>query len=1230
MTRYWDSNNSNRQTSSSPELVAKLGQDYTVYAYDYSEYETPLVGQGMLSWALASASAALGGSSPQRQMITGRVCTNTLGIFSNGVKETLEVKLRLVKVPTCLQSEYLNSMNKYRELSKVIPTDFDAAAWTAYLQQNPELDQLAEKVKTSDRRENPGQMGAGDIISQLLSQGLLSAEEAQNDRNTLQNQTVELNGTSASLPTDGAYSRTGSPSLGPRSNQLLMQPSRGTYSRPPSRPQSRNSRDMAINQNVEANGSYAQNQMQHPASRTGSPALRQDSAPPPIGFFQFSQGPSRPPSRPQSRADSIVQHERANLEDSRRASLDSNQVIWDDFQRSRDLEETTASGTEEGPARKRIRTTQVDWRGKSAFGASSGMLRVAASEAASVRVVRPIAMKPSPAGQVSLEEPPRAPTPRPFGTNENPSRKRLQSNSGLRRESLNQDNADRSVRPSIETAAPSPNFISFQHSSSALTDITSSPPPLSQMSPAPSSPVLPSMPRDTPRNDFDDLTDAGNDTDIGGDDDIAETPMSDQNRPSQPPQVVDETTWHEVNPGPKEHLPTKIIPYSKPPPRQVKKTQAAKQSRSLERQSSVVSAAAGGSPGDGQSPQMNQSQAGSNGLLDALKDSVRTSPPPTQKPRQRKPISRVASSAALQRSQIPASDPIRPPPGLQRSQTWTGNDNRPLHPASEGPGQDRDPVTGRKNRNGSGIKRKKAVQNRLMEAIEAGEIPPYCENCGAIETPTWRKAFAKIVEGSLTAEVEAAEGQSYLLVEELEKDDDGKILRTRVIKKSKDPVVDVGFKEFQMCNPCGIWMKNHKSWRPQSRWDKDTSQIPKKKRRRAGKKPLGDPSATSELNLPSEMVNLEDDDGSSPAEMDLQPAADDGREPTLPLVNGTPVGNEAAKDKSLEVSLQAQLAKAIQSSPARFLANQPSPVELPELGQTRRLLFPSPRKAGVSKSLDEIADEPTPSQGADAAKDTAADSESDSEQPDSVDKENCPPEKNAEDDLNSLFDEAEETPTTPKSAPVDHRFKTPAARTPSGPHLPSPSPWRSDIFSSANRALLFPQTPQRSLPVNDTTESSPFTAQLAALLSDANAPPMSGDLDVFDDMDVDQDGFLADFDHEDLMVTKGAMPSSPPPFFSLYEDPTEPSSNLWSDYNLPASPNTSDPVGAYGSIDLGHATGKDGGTTANAVPTRIQGSEVTMSSSSSTMDGLTVDFSAFIDDVAKQTSSAGSGAIRPV
>lgn len=141
--------------SASPELVAKLGQDYTVYAYDYSEYETPLVGQGMLSWVLASSSSTP--SAPahlSRTVVTGRVCKNIMGLFSSISQETLEVKLRLVPVPNCLQSEYMESMRKYRDLSKVMPEGFDSGAWLAFLQANPAIVQLASQ----SGRQSPATM----------------------------------------------------------------------------------------------------------------------------------------------------------------------------------------------------------------------------------------------------------------------------------------------------------------------------------------------------------------------------------------------------------------------------------------------------------------------------------------------------------------------------------------------------------------------------------------------------------------------------------------------------------------------------------------------------------------------------------------------------------------------------------------------------------------------------------------------------------------------------------------------------------------------------------------------------------------------------------------------------------------------------------------------------------------------------------------------------------------
>ncbi|KAJ5713211.1 uncharacterized protein N7483_010392 [Penicillium malachiteum] len=173
--------------SASPELVAQLGKDYTVYAYDYSEYETPLVGQGMLSWVLASASPTPEAPAHQsKTMVTGRVCKNPLGLFSKGAgaQETLEVKLRLVPVPTVMQSQYLDSMQKYRDLSNVIPHDFDAQSWTNFVRQNPGLLE-ASRSQAQDRGNTSSPMGGSGIerFHQILSEGATPREFSGYERN---------------------------------------------------------------------------------------------------------------------------------------------------------------------------------------------------------------------------------------------------------------------------------------------------------------------------------------------------------------------------------------------------------------------------------------------------------------------------------------------------------------------------------------------------------------------------------------------------------------------------------------------------------------------------------------------------------------------------------------------------------------------------------------------------------------------------------------------------------------------------------------------------------------------------------------------------------------------------------------------------------------------------------------------------------------------------------------
>ncbi|KAI9671460.1 MAG: hypothetical protein M1831_004369 [Alyxoria varia] len=124
-------------TDASPELTSKLGPDYTVYAYDYEEYDEPLVGQGMLSRVLASSSTTPAAPAYESlTMVTGRVTQAKSGLLtSNRGKETLDVKLRLVPVPTSCQNEYEASIEKYRDASN-LGQGFDSAAWNNFVQQN--------------------------------------------------------------------------------------------------------------------------------------------------------------------------------------------------------------------------------------------------------------------------------------------------------------------------------------------------------------------------------------------------------------------------------------------------------------------------------------------------------------------------------------------------------------------------------------------------------------------------------------------------------------------------------------------------------------------------------------------------------------------------------------------------------------------------------------------------------------------------------------------------------------------------------------------------------------------------------------------------------------------------------------------------------------------------------------------------------------------------------------
>ncbi|TKA34942.1 hypothetical protein B0A54_13905 [Friedmanniomyces endolithicus] len=200
-------------TSASPELISRLSEgDYTVYAYDYSEEDTPSVGQGMLSSALAAATA---GADSEKAMITGRVCKNMQALFSNGVKETLEVKLRLVPVRRSAISAAAKSS------SPATTAGFDPNAWNSSQQQNRLQQQMSSYFDLDpSRMESQNDLGLVDEMFGLGSggTGVASGPQMMGGAGIAETPTDPTYGYNPAFSHSAPGSRAGSPMMGPESN----------------------------------------------------------------------------------------------------------------------------------------------------------------------------------------------------------------------------------------------------------------------------------------------------------------------------------------------------------------------------------------------------------------------------------------------------------------------------------------------------------------------------------------------------------------------------------------------------------------------------------------------------------------------------------------------------------------------------------------------------------------------------------------------------------------------------------------------------------------------------------------------------------------------------------------------------------------------------------------------------------------------------------------------------
>lgn len=655
--------------AASPELVAKLGQDYTVYAYDYSEYDTPLVGQGMLSWVLASSSSTPAAPAHQsKTVVTGRVCKNIMGLFSNNTQETLEVKLRLVPVPTCLQSEYIESMRSYRDLSRSMPEGFDNHAWTNFLQANPGILQLVAQSRAGSPAVAMSHKSSVGIepFQRLMHRNHASTD--QSDQNP--------------APQSDNYS-----------------------------------------------AAEAIEQLPRPLSQASSV---QSAAPP-------KRGRGRPPKAASELKEKT--RTRRKPQSSRRDSFDVGYGSNDDQQ-------------EDGPGRKRAKVTKTDYPASTGF-AKQPELRVAASTAASVRIHQPTAVRPSARSASSLEGPPREPTPiagvsNPISRPSLPGRK-----SNLRREHIAAEEIH------YESPYPPSDFVKAAESDSnspeggraesvnTPADFASSPPAYPGSMTALSSPRLPDLPREMDSGFM-----------SGTIDDLFED--------------------NESRPLDNEDLDV-AAQYIKRPDLQIPPA-----SHVMASQDSGIGL---------HSEQTQQAPALDRQASNHQCNSATAAP-------DRSRYNRTASSGNLAPPSTSNNDATRPSV-LHRSQTWAGHQDD--HPSfdtivsSEGNGTTSKVKSRSSLGSGSGVKRKNAIQSKLVECVANGQTPPFCENCGAIETPTWRKAWVKVHSGTPEHVVISDKEGGVLAWQSLQKDSQGQVCLFRIIKKTLLPD-DKGFTETLLCN----------------------------------------------------------------------------------------------------------------------------------------------------------------------------------------------------------------------------------------------------------------------------------------------------------------------------------------------------------------------------------------------------------------------------------------------
>jgi hypothetical protein len=458
----------------------------------------------------------------------------------------------------------------------------------------------------------------------------------------------------------------------------------------------------------------------------------------------------------------------------------------------------------------------------------------------------------------------------------------------------------------------------------------------------------------------------------------------------------------------------------------------------------------------------------------------------------------------------------------------------------------------RQPRSGSGAKRKQLITDKMVESLAKGEMPAYCNHCGEIETPTWRKAYTRVERG-LPIDIEvSSDGNGIVAYHVIEPTEEDQFYpKYRIFKQALDEQEKEGgtYQQLNLCNPCGLWLNKKNAMRPAELWGPKKPAGPKPKRKRnppkgANKKAQGGNDIHSDAIVPHSEPIMPPSDGKPQSYSEEQGTRYRSCSSQLP---------DHAESQLDDLTAAAALQRAIQSSPG-CMGSKESPINVePDLTPkpTRRLLFPSPRRSGEMKSLADGA-----ASGSPVAKSPSRKATTPAVQifnPEEMDKENCPPSA-SHDNFAHLFEEQTSPKTTPrKELAMQELLKTPTPasrrRTPLGSKRGTDMNADGGLTTPSRKIL----TPSRSGRAATIPPETPFTRQLNAMLSDAlSSPNQPIDFSAFSPFSLTpgRNGGLpfADFNlPNDFLSSDLPIPSSPSgPGFTLFEDPATSTVGLWS------------------------------------------------------------------------------------